>query len=176
MKRWLLGFAVVSFIFASAGFSEEAKMEMKKDVKPAHMMKAKCPHMAMADVQSEGICRVPVIVRLIEGKIVVEPDPAVLYWGMGAVFEVDAQEGEKVTLVFEQDPFKEKHQPAEYSITGSGKIKTDKSFRPERLGEPGKTLAERLERKREFKYSVKWSGGRAVKPIEIDPKLDLVDP
>jgi hypothetical protein len=121
-----------------------------------------------------AVCRTPVIVMLKEGKIVVEPDPVWVYWGNAIDFQVIADEGEKVTLVFDRDPFKERLSPAEYSITGTGKITTDKSYRPEPL-ERGKTLAEKMKLAQKFKYSVKWSGGRAGRGLVLDPEAIFVD-
>jgi hypothetical protein len=182
MKRWTMGIVAASFVFAlaSSGFAAEANEDEKAQPAPETMTMKKRSRTAsmdrMALMQRKPDCRVPVLVTLKEGKIVVEPDPAWIYWGTAIDFHVIAEEGEKVTLVFKKDPFKDGHQPAEYAIVGAGKIKTDKSFRPKELGAPGKTLAERHRMALEFKYSVKWSGGRVEKWIEIDPAFWLVDP
>ncbi|MCU0241097.1 MAG: hypothetical protein MUF51_01585 [Vicinamibacteria bacterium] len=119
-------------------------------------------------------CCTPVLITLADGKIKSTPDPVVIFWGNGVVFDVIAEKGEKVEIQFAQDPFK-KGEPGVYSIEGPGRIKTSTAVKP-RDDSKLEWMPFGAKRGARYKYSIKWSGGRNKEPISIDPDIIIIDP
>jgi hypothetical protein len=133
------------------------------------------PALASADPCCQKACHVPVFVWLDGEDIKVEPEVLHLYWGTGVVFEVEAGADDLVEITFEKDPFKRGHAPGWHGTRGPSKVKTGSSLRPEDMREPDHTLIGRQKQKKEFKYSVRWSRGRAQRPLEVDPMIIMHD-